>query len=226
MFGDKWRRQGARAKGWMAGAALTNLVAHSQPLLQLGSLDGVDGFGGSATTSMDLCDAFTLLAHERCLTSTLEVEPLLPCWGKSTSRTLTTARHATMRRSACRHSQASPLVLLPRRPCGTTAAARCCGLNCSLSNGHRHVTMLVYLNSVPDERGGHTEFPRLNLLLSPLAHSAIVFNDCLPNGEEDPRTLHGGNPPSNHTKIAINIWIRVGSPLARWPAAPSVRLPR
>ena len=32
--------------------------------------------------------------------------------------------------------------------------------------------------------------------------------DCLPNGEEDPRTLHGGFPPANHTKIAINIWIR------------------
>ena len=44
--------------------------------------------------------------------------------------------------------------------------------------------------------------------MSPLAHSAIVFNDCLPNGEEDPRTLHGGQPPTNHTKIAINIWIR------------------
>ena len=43
---------------------------------------------------------------------------------------------------------------------------------------------------------------------NPQAHAAIVFNDCLPNGEEDPRTLHGGSPPSNGTKIAINIWIR------------------
>ena len=51
------------------------------------------------------------------------------------------------------------------------------------------------------------------------AYSAVVFNDCLPNGEEDPRTLHGGSPPSNYTKIAINIWIRAqarSDPNAAW----------
>ena len=84
-----------------------------------------------------------------------------------------------------------------------------CDFEENLSHGHRHVTMLVYLNSVPERHGGHTSFPKLNLRLQPLAHAAIVFNDCLPNGEEDPRTLHGGTPPTNHTKIAINIWIRV-----------------
>ena len=68
--------------------------------------------------------------------------------------------------------------------------------------------MLIYLNDVPEERGGYTAFPKLHMRLSPKAHAAIVFNDCLPNGEEDPRTLHGGNPPANFTKIAINIWIR------------------
>jgi prolyl 4-hydroxylase len=71
--------------------------------------------------------------------------------------------------------------------------------------------MLVYLNTVPEEYGGHTAFPKLGLQVSPLANSAIVFNDCLPNGQEDPRTLHGGSPPGNHTKIAINIWIRAQS---------------
>ena len=71
--------------------------------------------------------------------------------------------------------------------------------------------MLVYLNSVPDEWGGWTTFPKLNVKMSPQANAAIVFNDCLPNGQEDPRTLHGGSPPSNHTKIAINIWIRANS---------------
>ena len=77
--------------------------------------------------------------------------------------------------------------------------------------GPRHVTMLVYLNSVPEAAGGWTAFPKLNVRLSPAAHAAVVFNDCLPNGEEDPRTLHGGNPPNNHSKIAINIWIRARS---------------
>ena len=83
-----------------------------------------------------------------------------------------------------------------------------CDYEENLANGHRHVTMLVYLNTVPKEYGGHTSFPKLNLQLSPSAHTALVFNDCLPNGQEDPRTLHGGSPPSNVTKIAINIWIR------------------
>ena len=86
-----------------------------------------------------------------------------------------------------------------------------CDYEENLSNGHRHVTMLVYLNTVPEEYGGHTAFPKLGLQVSPLANSAIVFNDCLPNGQEDPRTLHGGSPPGNHTKIAINIWIRAQS---------------
>ena len=115
--------------------------------------------------------------------------------------------------------------------------------------------MLVYLNDVPEEFGGHTVsihkiargvqyahgppwspslaplqpltthpahppphthtplqvFPKLELKLSPKARAAITFNDCLPNGQEDPRTLHGGSPPTNGTKIAINIWIRAQS---------------
>ena len=40
--------------------------------------------------------------------------------------------------------------------------------------------------------------------------SAIVFNDCLDNGEEDQRSLHAGLPPANPdtVKYAINGWIR------------------
>ena len=83
-----------------------------------------------------------------------------------------------------------------------------CDFEENIANGHRHVTMLVYLNTVPEAHEGWTTFPKLNLRVSPRAGSAVVFNDCLPNGEEDPRTLHGGFPPANHTKIAINIWIR------------------
>jgi len=83
-----------------------------------------------------------------------------------------------------------------------------CDYEENLSNGHRHVTMLVYLSSLPDEYLAHTHFPKLAVKVTPTAHDAIVFNDCLPNGQEDPRTLHGGAPPTNGTKIAINIWIR------------------
>ena len=94
-----------------------------------------------------------------------------------------------------------------------------CDFEENLYYGHRHVTMLVYLNSVPVERGGYTAFPKLDIRVNPQAYSAVVFNDCLPNGEEDPRTLHGGSPPANFTKIAINIWIRAqarSNPNAAW----------
>ena len=79
------------------------------------------------------------------------------------------------------------------------------------ANGPRHVTMLIYLNDLPEADGGHTVFPRLDLKVSPRAHAAVVFNDCHADGGEDARTLHGGTPPlSNATKAAINVWIRAG----------------
>ena len=86
-----------------------------------------------------------------------------------------------------------------------------CDYEENLMNGHRHVTMLVYLNSVPEEYDGRTHFPKLGVTIAPTAYNALVFNDCLPNGQEDPRTLHGGAPPAagyTEAKIAINIWIR------------------
>jgi prolyl 4-hydroxylase len=78
--------------------------------------------------------------------------------------------------------------------------------------------MLVYLTSVPQEYGGRTTFPKLGVSVAPVAHTALVFNNCLPNGEEDPRTLHGGAPPLEgfqESKLAINIWIRA----APWKGA-------
>ena len=111
---------------------------------------------------------------------------------------------------------APPPTPSPRPQNGTTTPA------CARSHGCRPLPpapapsqMLVYLNSVPEEAEGWTAFPKLKLRVNPSAHAAVVFNDCLPNGEEDPRTLHGGSPPLNGTKIAINVWIRVGGARAR-----------
>jgi prolyl 4-hydroxylase len=74
------------------------------------------------------------------------------------------------------------------------------------ANGNRHFTFLIYLNRV--EEGGETTFPKLNITVSPTAYAALVFNNCLDNGEPDERSLHEGVPPSKGTKYAINGWMR------------------
>ena len=56
--------------------------------------------------------------------------------------------------------------------------------------------------------GGQTGFPRLNLTVEPTAYSALLFNNCLDNGEPDERSLHEGVVPAEATKYAINGWMR------------------
>ena len=58
------------------------------------------------------------------------------------------------------------------------------------------------------EGGGETSFPKLNITLNPVAYSALVFNNCLPNGEPDERSLHEGMDVTKGTKYAINGWVR------------------
>jgi len=74
-------------------------------------------------------------------------------------------------------------------------------------SGNRHFTFLVYLNAVEGE-GGETTFPLLNLSITPVAYAALVFNNCLDNGEPDERTLHEGVAPATGVKYAINGWVR------------------
>jgi len=86
-----------------------------------------------------------------------------------------------------------------------------CDLEDKLTNGRRQLTFLIYLVGMPEgENGGGTRFPELNLEVMPEQGSAIVFNDCFDNGEEDGRSLHAGQPPLNPAtvKYAINGWIR------------------
>ena len=85
-----------------------------------------------------------------------------------------------------------------------------CDLEDKEHNGRRQITFLIYLRAMPPgETGGGTGFPELKLEVAPEQGSAIVFNDCLDNGEED-RTLHAGLPPAfaDTVKYAINGWIR------------------
>ena len=86
-----------------------------------------------------------------------------------------------------------------------------CDLDDKSTSGRRQVTFLIYLVDMPEgEGGGGTRFPDLKLEVNPEKGSAVVFNDCFDNGEEDGRSLHAGQPPLNPgtIKYAINGWIR------------------
>jgi len=86
-----------------------------------------------------------------------------------------------------------------------------CDISDKAASGRRQVTFLIYLLGMPEgETGGGTGFPELKLEVAPEQGSAIVFNDCHDNGEEDSRSLHQGLPPikPDTVKLAINGWIR------------------
>ena len=74
-------------------------------------------------------------------------------------------------------------------------------------DGNRHFTFLVYLNTV-EGAGGETRFPRLNVSVPTHAYSALLFNNCLDNGEPDERSQHEGVAPVSGVKYAINGWMR------------------
>jgi prolyl 4-hydroxylase len=85
---------------------------------------------------------------------------------------------------------------------GTTAALA--------RGGQRTITMFVYLNNLDEfETGGGTRFPKVNnLTIRPVRGQAVIWNNTLPSGVEDDRTLHGGDPPKQSTKYGLNIWFR------------------
>jgi len=75
--------------------------------------------------------------------------------------------------------------------------------------GQRTITLFVYLNDLPsDENGGQTIFPKMSVSVKPSVGTALVFCNLLPDGSEDPRMLHGGQPPTKSTKYGLNIWFR------------------
>jgi len=75
--------------------------------------------------------------------------------------------------------------------------------------GQRIATVLTYLHS-PDE-GGETVFPNADggpLQVKANAGDAVLFWSMTPDGHEDTKSLHGGNPVKRGTKWAITKWIR------------------
>ena len=75
-------------------------------------------------------------------------------------------------------------------------------------NGQRKYTFFVYLTDVPDGVGGETYFPKLKKHFRGSKGDAIFWNNILPNGEEDNRTLHSGTELKKGKKYGLNIWVR------------------
>jgi prolyl 4-hydroxylase len=73
--------------------------------------------------------------------------------------------------------------------------------------GQRGATLLVYLDK--PEAGGATVFPNVGLSVLPIPRAAVFWRHQLPNGQNDPRTLHGGAPVLAGKKTAINLWLRL-----------------
>ena len=69
------------------------------------------------------------------------------------------------------------------------------------------VTCFLYLNTLPEGQGC-TEFPALDLRITPKRGCGVLFCNLLPNGEADPRTAHRACPvPNGLVKFGINVWL-------------------
>lgn len=75
-------------------------------------------------------------------------------------------------------------------------------------NGQRKYTFFVYLTDVPEGVGGETYFPKINKYLKGNKGDAIFWDNILPNGQEDKRTLHSGTELLQGKKYGLNIWVR------------------
>ncbi len=72
--------------------------------------------------------------------------------------------------------------------------------------GQRIKTCLVYLND--DYDGGETDFPKMGVRFRGRVGEALLFENVLPNGAGDMKTLHTGLPPSRGEKWLLSQWIR------------------
>ncbi|KAF4753007.1 hypothetical protein FOZ63_002781, partial [Perkinsus olseni] len=68
-------------------------------------------------------------------------------------------------------------------------------------------TVFVTLNDIPRDAGGETLFPALGLKIRPKAGTALVWPNCLENGEADERVVHEALAPRGVRKYAINCFV-------------------
>ena len=82
--------------------------------------------------------------------------------------------------------------------------------------GQRLITALGYLNDV--EAGGETEFPKLDISISPEMGKLLVFHNCEPGTiRRHPLSLHAGKPVIKGEKWAFNLWFRARTRLEETP---------
>ena len=81
--------------------------------------------------------------------------------------------------------------------------------NFTKESGDRQFTFFVYLNTLPEEAGGYTAFPNLNLKVKPSLGDAVFWTNMDFAGKYYEETLHAGEPVlTDVEKWGINVWIR------------------
>ncbi len=72
--------------------------------------------------------------------------------------------------------------------------------------GQRTHTFLIYLND--NFEGGETEFPKLDIKVTPEAGKALIWDNLREDGKPDRKSLHAGLPVISGQKYILVIWIR------------------
>jgi len=68
----------------------------------------------------------------------------------------------------------------------------------------RPKTVFIYLNDLPDQDGGETQFTELGLNVVPRKGCALVWSNVLGPQQDDKRLVHQGLPPKTATKYGVN----------------------
>jgi len=87
------------------------------------------------------------------------------------------------------------------------------------SMGQRTWTFMIYLNDVPKDSGGETEFVHVGLSFQPKRGRAITWNNLLPDGSPNEATKHWAHQVKHGEKIIVTKWFRqygtLGYPFTR-----------
>jgi prolyl 4-hydroxylase len=76
---------------------------------------------------------------------------------------------------------------------------------CSIA-GQRTWTAMAYLNDV--DQGGQTQFPHLDLSVTPESGTLILWNNLRADGSGNPMTAHHARPVVRGVKHVITLWFR------------------